>query len=59
VNAETLAGPALEVFLDAIQPWPHPLVPGLNGNAPTVIMRELVGAGGEAPTEDSGPFIDD
>jgi cell division protease FtsH len=34
MEAETLAGPALEVFLEAVQPWPHPLVPGLNGEAP-------------------------
>jgi cell division protease FtsH len=59
VEAETLAGPELDVLLQAVQPWPRPLVQGLNGNTPTVIMRELVGAGGEAPTEDSGPFIDD
>jgi cell division protease FtsH len=56
VEAETLAGAELDVFLQAVQPWPHPLVQGLNGNAPTVIMRESVAAGGEAPTEDTGPL---
>jgi cell division protease FtsH len=34
MEAETLAGPALEVFLEAVQPWGHPLVAGLNGEAP-------------------------
>jgi cell division protease FtsH len=39
VDAETLAGPALDAFLEGVQPWPHPLVQGLNGSAPTVVMR--------------------
>jgi cell division protease FtsH len=39
VEAETLAGPALDVFLEAVRPWPRPLLPGLNGSAPTVVMR--------------------
>ena len=50
VEAETLAGPALEVFLEGIVPWPHPLVHGLNGNAPRVILHEGVSAG-EAQTQ--------
>ncbi len=50
VDAETLAGPALEVFLEAIAPWPHPLVPGLNGSGPTVQLRAHVSAAdGETP----------
>ncbi len=44
VEAETLAGPELDVFLEAIVPWPRPLVNGLNGNAPTVVLQEQVGA---------------
>jgi len=39
VDTETLAGPALDVFLEAVREWPHPIVQGLNGGAPTVIMR--------------------
>ena len=39
VDAETLAGPALDAFLEGVLPWPHPLVQGLNGSAPTVVMR--------------------
>ena len=51
VEAETLAGPALEVFLEAIVVWPHPLVHGLNGNTATVVLREQVGvADGEPPS---------
>jgi cell division protease FtsH len=62
VDAETLAGPALEVFLAAVLPWPHPLVHGLNGNAPKVTLRDAVGVG-EADTqshtiEGSEPFTD-
>jgi len=41
VEAETLAGPALDVFLETVQGWPHPLVHGLNGNSP-VMLRDLV-----------------
>jgi len=48
LDAETLAGPALEVFLEAVRPWPHPLVPGLNGTAGTIVMR------GEASEIDEG-----
>jgi cell division protease FtsH len=51
VDAETLAGPALDVFLEGVHPWPRPLIPGLNGNAPTVILREQVGVG-EADGQD-------
>jgi cell division protease FtsH len=40
VEAETLAGPALDVYLEAVQPWPHPLIKGMNGHAPPVIFRE-------------------
>src|ERR1039458_8714598 len=29
VEAETLAGPALDVFLETVLVWPHPLVQGL------------------------------
>jgi cell division protease FtsH len=50
VEAETLAGPALEVFLEAVVAWPHPLVHGLNGNAPKVSLREEL-----ATTEFEGP----
>jgi cell division protease FtsH len=48
LDAETLAGPALDVFLEAVRPWPHPLVPGLNGTAGTIVMR------GEASEIDEG-----
>jgi hypothetical protein len=60
VDAETLAGPALEVFLEAVLPWPNPLVQGLNGHPPTVILRASVGTGEvETPPdgiEGSDPF---
>jgi cell division protease FtsH len=39
VHHETLSGPALEVYMEAVKPWPHPLVPGLNGRAPKVALR--------------------
>jgi hypothetical protein len=61
VESETLAGPALDVFLEMVLAWPHPLVKGLNGNSP-VALRELVGTAEiETPpgyTEDPGSFAE-
>jgi cell division protease FtsH len=34
LQSETLSGPALEVYLDGVSPWPKPLVEGVNGQAP-------------------------
>src|SRR4029077_7542686 len=39
VEAKTLPGPAFDVFLEGVAPWPHVLVPGVNGNAPNIVMR--------------------
>jgi cell division protease FtsH len=38
LQSETLSGPALEVYLDAVAPWPEPLLPVPNG-ASLVRMR--------------------
>jgi cell division protease FtsH len=58
LGAETLAGPALDVYLEAVHPWPHPLVKGMNGFATPVNLRESVVSeaktGTLSPTED-GP----
>ncbi len=43
VDAETLSGPALDMFVDAVRPWPQPLVKGVNGSVPAVVLREAVG----------------
>jgi cell division protease FtsH len=53
VDAETLAGPALEVFLEAVHPWPQALVPGLNGESP-VQAREPAAVSDEADTVQYG-----
>jgi cell division protease FtsH len=51
IEAETLAGPALDVYLEAVKAWRRPLVKGLNGNAAPVRLREAVGTvGPEEPT---------
>ncbi|MFZ2051732.1 MAG: ATP-dependent zinc metalloprotease FtsH [Solirubrobacteraceae bacterium] len=47
IEAETLAGPDLETFLEDVQPWPQPLVKGVNGHAPGVILRESVDSAAE------------
>jgi cell division protease FtsH len=43
LESETLSGPALEVFLEAVEPWPTPLVDVRNGDSP-VKMRVVVSA---------------
>jgi cell division protease FtsH len=53
LGAETLAGPALDVYLEAVHPWPHPLVKGLNGIATPVNLRESVAS--EAQTSSLSP----
>jgi cell division protease FtsH len=39
LESETLSGPALEVFLDAVVLWPRPLLDSVNGRRPPVRMR--------------------
>jgi cell division protease FtsH len=43
LDAETLSGPALDAFLEAVLPWQAPLVKGVNGHVPPVALREAVG----------------
>ncbi len=45
LDAETLSGPALDAFLEAVIPWQRPLVNGVNGHIPPVVLREAVGVG--------------
>jgi cell division protease FtsH len=45
LEAETLSGPALDTFLEAVLPWRAPLVKGVNGHVPPVALREAVGVG--------------
>jgi cell division protease FtsH len=58
LDAETLSGPALDTFLEAVLPWQAPLVKGVNGHVPPVALREAVGVGdidgspGEAEASD-------
>jgi cell division protease FtsH len=39
VRQETLSGPALEVYMQAVKLWHEPLAPGLNGHPPKVALR--------------------
>jgi cell division protease FtsH len=57
LDAETLSGPALDTFLEAVLPWPQPLVKGVNGHLPPVVLRETVGVGDfeDPPTGAEGP----
>jgi cell division protease FtsH len=42
VETETLSGPALDVYIEAVALWPTPLVKGVNGHPPKVVLRESV-----------------
>jgi cell division protease FtsH len=53
LGAETLAGPALDVYLEAVHAWPHPLVKGLNGFATPVNLREPVASEAQTGTMSS------
>jgi cell division protease FtsH len=57
LDAETLSGPALDAFLEAVLPWQQPLVKGVNGHMPPVVLREAVGVGDVAgpPNGADGP----
>jgi ATP-dependent Zn protease len=39
LETETLSGPALDVYLEAVVPWPRPLLDSVNGRRPPVRMR--------------------
>ena len=39
LESETLSGPALDVYLEAVVPWPRPLLDSVNGRRPPVRMR--------------------
>jgi cell division protease FtsH len=49
LRSETLSGPALEVFLEAVKEWPKPLVAVPNGRKTEVRLR--VGPDGESAEE--------
>jgi ATP-dependent Zn protease len=42
LDSETLSGSALDVYLEAIAPWPRPLLDAANGHRPPVRMRAQV-----------------
>ena len=39
VEQETLSGAALDVYIEAVKPWRRPLVEGLGGEPPRVVLR--------------------
>jgi cell division protease FtsH len=56
LRSETLSGPALEVFLAAVEPWPEPLGPGRNGEAR---VKLLVGGENDETSERDESWADD
>jgi hypothetical protein len=43
LRAETLSGPALDVYMAAVKPWPEPLVKESGGHADPVRLRQDAG----------------
>jgi hypothetical protein len=40
VRAETLSGPSLDVYMEAVKPWERPLINTTNGHQPPILMRQ-------------------
>jgi cell division protease FtsH len=45
VRAETLSGPSLDVYMEAVTAWPRPLIKDAAGHQPPILMRQDVGDG--------------
>jgi cell division protease FtsH len=45
VRAETLSGPSLDVYMEAVKPWPHPLLKELDGHRSPIQLRAESGEG--------------
>jgi cell division protease FtsH len=39
LRSETLSGPSLDVYMEAVKRWPHPLVKEADGHAPPISVR--------------------
>jgi cell division protease FtsH len=50
VRAETLSGPSLDVYIEAVKTWPEPLLEARNGQQAEVPQVRFRGDGGEADT---------
>jgi hypothetical protein len=40
IRAETLSGPSLEVYMEAVKPWSEPLIKDVDGHAPPISVRQ-------------------
>jgi cell division protease FtsH len=40
VRSETLSGPSLEVYMEAVKPWVEPLIKDVDGHAPPIHLRQ-------------------
>ena len=40
MHAETLSGPSLEVYMEAVKPWSEPLIKDGDGHAPPISVRQ-------------------
>jgi cell division protease FtsH len=40
VRAETLSGPSLDVYMEAVTPWARPLIKEATGHEPPILMRQ-------------------
>ncbi len=57
LRAETLSGPSLDVYMEAVKRWPHPLIKDVDGHAPPISVRQ--NGGEEYGEEGDDPLWDD
>jgi cell division protease FtsH len=59
LRAETLSGPSLDVYMEAVKLWPEPLLKEAAGHRPPIQLRQEAidahTAGGDEPPWDDGP----
>ena len=53
LRAETLSGPSLDVYMEAVKRWPHPLIKDVDGHAPPISVRHDGGEGYDDEGDDS------
>jgi cell division protease FtsH len=55
LRAETLSGPSLDVYVEAVKAWPEPLLKDVEGHAPPIQVRD----GGDEYQGEEQPWDDD
>jgi hypothetical protein len=56
VRAETLSGPSLDVYMEAVTLWPHPLIKEMSTHEPPIHLRQ---SGDEYENGNDDEVLDD